>query len=105
MIPIVAFVRSSLSCSRDRCAGMQRSLLHFFRVSSMSYESGTFPENWKFTDPYSYRSTSIALLSVINKMRCINRELLDYLERHGLISDRQYGFRHQELSLRQALVE
>ncbi|CAH1993888.1 unnamed protein product [Acanthoscelides obtectus] len=25
----------------------------------------------------------------------INRELLDYLERHGLISDRQYAFRHQ----------
>ncbi|CAH1955819.1 unnamed protein product [Acanthoscelides obtectus] len=27
--------------------------------------------------------------------RCINRELLDYLERHSVISDRQYGFRHQ----------
>ncbi|CAH2001397.1 unnamed protein product [Acanthoscelides obtectus] len=58
----------------------------------MSYESGTFPENWKFahvqpnpkngskTDPYNSRP--IALLSVISKVmeRCINRELLDYLE-------------------------
>ncbi|CAH2004669.1 unnamed protein product [Acanthoscelides obtectus] len=71
------------------------------RLFQRSYESGTFPENWKFAhvqqkaDPYNYRP--IALLSVISKVmeRCINRELLDYLERHSLISDRQYGFRHQ----------
>ncbi|CAH2003819.1 unnamed protein product [Acanthoscelides obtectus] len=67
------------------------------RLFQISYESGTFPENWKFahTDPYNYRP--IALLSVISKVmeRCINRELLDYLECHSLITDRQYGFRHQ----------
>ncbi|CAH1993680.1 unnamed protein product [Acanthoscelides obtectus] len=60
-------------------------------LAPISYESGTFPENCKLThiDPYNYRP--IALLSVISKVmkRCINRELLDYLERHSLISDRQ----------------
>ncbi|CAH1958902.1 unnamed protein product [Acanthoscelides obtectus] len=47
------------------------------------------------TDLYNYRL--IALLSVISKVTemQINRELLDYLERHGLITDRRYGFRHQ----------
>ncbi|CAH2015463.1 unnamed protein product [Acanthoscelides obtectus] len=54
-------------------------------LAPIPYESGTFPENRKFlhTDPYNYRP--IALLS------CIHRELLDYLEPHGLISDKQYG--------------
>ncbi|CAH1979970.1 unnamed protein product [Acanthoscelides obtectus] len=47
------------------------------RLFPVSYESGTFLENWKFAH------------------KCINRELLDYLECHSLISDRQYGFRHQ----------
>ncbi|CAH1975825.1 unnamed protein product [Acanthoscelides obtectus] len=88
-----------------RCAAELAPVLS--RLFQISYESGTFPENWKFahvqpipkkgskTDPYNYRP--IALLSVISKVmeRCINRELLDYLERHSLISDRQYGFRHQ----------
>ncbi|CAH1995547.1 unnamed protein product [Acanthoscelides obtectus] len=81
-----------------RCAAELAPVLS--RLFQISYESGTFPENWKFahgskTDPYNYRP--IALLSVLSKVmeRCINRELLDYLERHSLISDRQYGFRHQ----------
>ncbi|CAH2019809.1 unnamed protein product [Acanthoscelides obtectus] len=58
-----------------RCAAELAPVLS--RLFQISYESGTFPENWKFAH------------------RCINRELLDYLERHSLISDRQYGFRHQ----------
>ncbi|CAH1985525.1 unnamed protein product [Acanthoscelides obtectus] len=57
------------------------------RLFQISYESGTLPQKWKFahvqpipkkgskTDPYNYRPV--------------------YLERHDLISDRQYDFRHQ----------
>ncbi|CAH1967871.1 unnamed protein product [Acanthoscelides obtectus] len=81
---------------RRRCAPeLAPSLSRLFQIS---YESGTFPENWKFahgskTDPYNYRPIALALHKVME--RCINRELLDYLERHGLISDKQYGFRHQ----------
>ncbi|CAH2009755.1 unnamed protein product [Acanthoscelides obtectus] len=56
-------------------------------LAPISYESVTFPENRKFAH----------LSSVLSKVmeRCISRKLLDYLERHGLINDRQYGFRHQ----------
>ncbi|CAH2017414.1 unnamed protein product [Acanthoscelides obtectus] len=51
------------------------------RLFQISYESGTS------------QKTGICSCKVME--RCINRELLDYLERHTLISDRQYGFRHQ----------
>nr|CAH7735187.1 unnamed protein product [Callosobruchus chinensis] len=46
-------------------------------------------------DPSNYRP--IALLSVISKVmeKCVNQELMKYLELHQLINDRQYGFRHQ----------
>ncbi|CAH1972377.1 unnamed protein product [Acanthoscelides obtectus] len=66
MIPAIVLKR----CAAELAPVLSR----FFQIS---YESGTFPENCKFAH------------------RCINRELLNYLERHSLISDRQYGFRHQ----------
>nr|CAH7732737.1 unnamed protein product [Callosobruchus chinensis] len=77
------------------------------RLFRMSYSSGVFPKDWKSAciqpvpkkgskaDPSNYRP--IALLSVISKVmeKCVNQELMKYLELHQLINDRQYGFRHQ----------
>ncbi|CAH2008813.1 unnamed protein product [Acanthoscelides obtectus] len=76
-----------------KCAAKLAPLLS--RLFQICYESGTFPGNWKIY-PYNYRP--IALLS-----KCINHKLLDQLERQGLMSDTQYGFRHQR-SIRDLLV-
>nr|CAH7723713.1 unnamed protein product [Callosobruchus chinensis] len=77
------------------------------RLFRMSYSSGVFPKDWKSAciqpapkkgskaDPFNYRP--IALFSVISKVmeKCVNLELMKYLELHQLINGRQYGFRHQ----------
>nr|CAH7729536.1 unnamed protein product [Callosobruchus chinensis] len=77
------------------------------RLCRMSYSSGVLPKDWKSAciqpvpkkgskaDPSNYRR--IALFSVISKVmeKCVNQELMKYLELHQLINDRQYGFRHQ----------
>lgn len=76
------------------------------RLYRASYRTGVVPESWREanvqpipkkgdrSDPTNYRP--IAITSVMCKVmeRIINAQLVRYLEDHSLISDRQYGFRH-----------
>lgn len=76
------------------------------RLFALSYTTGCVPSSWKTalvhpipkkgdrSDPSNYRP--IAITSLLSKVmeRLINTQLLRYLEGHQLISDRQYGFRH-----------
>nr|CAH7757873.1 unnamed protein product [Callosobruchus chinensis] len=69
----------------------------------MSYSPGIFPKDWKEaciqpvpkkgSKPDSSNYRPIALLSVISKVmeKCVNQELMKYLELHQLINDRQYS--------------
>ena len=75
------------------------------RLFKLSYSHGIFPDTWKFahvqpvpkkgkkTDPSNYRP--IALISVLSKVmeKCVNIQLLKFLESSELLSDHQYGFR------------
>ena len=68
---------------------------------------GIYPSKWKLahvqpvlkkgdgSNPTNYRPISIC--SVLSKVieTIMNYQLLNYLETHKLINDRQYGFRHQ----------
>ena len=77
------------------------------RLFQLSYDKGVFPDSWKIARvqpvpkkgskslPSNYRP--ISLLSVVCKVmeKCINSQILKYLEKHKLIHDRQYGFRQQ----------
>lgn len=77
------------------------------RLFQISYNRGIFPSHWKTARiqpvpkkgskafPSNYRP--ISLLSTISKVmeKYMNIELLKYLEKHNLIHDRQYGFRHR----------
>ena len=71
-------------------------------------KESVFPNCWKCasvvpafkncgdrTDPTKYRP--ISLLPIISKVfeRVINNKIIGYLESSGLLSDKQYGFRHQ----------
>ena len=77
------------------------------RLFRLSYEKGIFPDGWKAarvqpipkkgskTLPNNYRP--ISLLSTLSKVmeKLLNSQILNYLEKHKLINDRQYGFRHK----------
>jgi len=72
---------------------------------SISFKHGRQPSQWKLasvvpiykkasrSDPKNYRPVS--LLSIISKVmeRIVNRQLVNHLERHRLLSNKQYGFR------------
>lgn len=76
-------------------------LTHIF---NLSLESGTFPECWKVASirpihkngptelPENYRP--IALLSILSKIleKIVNNRIVNFFEKHKLISDRQFGF-------------
>jgi hypothetical protein len=77
------------------------------KIFALSYKSGKYPSIWKCTniqpipkkgdksDPANYRP--IALVCVAAKIfeKYVNIHIVDFLEKHNLISDKQYGFRHQ----------
>lgn len=80
-------------------------LAHIF---NLSIGNGVFPTAWKisaitpiFKDgtrnaPENYRP--ISLLSVISKLleKVVNKRLVKFVESHGLLSPRQFGFRHNK---------
>lgn len=75
------------------------------RLFRHSYSTGVVPNSWKTalvhpipkkgdgSDPGNYRP--IAITSLLSKIMesIINRQLLQYLDEHQLLDDRQYGFR------------
>lgn len=76
------------------------------RHFSLSYSVGKVPSSWKVAlvhpipkkgdsaDPSNYRPIAITSLLSKTMERVINTQLLEYLEEHELVCDRQYGFRH-----------
>ena len=77
------------------------------KLFSKCIDSGEFPTSWKIASvvpvpkkgcdsaqPSSYRP--ISLLPIAGKVfeALINKTLVQFLERHELLSDMQYGFRH-----------
>lgn len=79
-------------------------------IYNLSLSTGVFPRLWKKAtvipihksgqrgNPENYRP--ISLLVNFSKIleKIVNRRLVGYLERFGLLSDRQYGFRLQKSS-------
>ena len=80
------------------------------RLYSLCLQTSTFPLSWRcayvhqipkkgsISDPSNYRP--IALTCVLSKVfeTILNTHILDHLESHSLISDRQYGFRRSRSS-------
>ena len=76
------------------------------RLFSLSYRSGTVPSLWKLANivpifkkpprsqPSSYRPVS--LLPVLSKIMetIVNQQLVAFLDRHHILPDSQFGFRH-----------
>lgn len=76
-------------------------------IINLSISTGDFPDAWKQAaitpihkdgakdDPCNFRP--IALLSVFSKIieKIVNSRLVNYIETHNLLSDRQFGFRQK----------
>lgn len=75
------------------------------RLFRLSYSSGVVPNSWKTalvhpipkkgdrSDPSNYRPIAITSLFSKTMESIVNCQLLQYLEDHQLLNDRQYGFR------------
>ena len=76
------------------------------RLFALSFKTGFVPTMWKLAHvvpiykkpprslPSNYRPVS--LLPILSKIKesIVNRQVVKYLERHKLLPDSQYGFRH-----------
>ena len=77
------------------------------KLFSLSYKSGIFPSTWKSArvQPVPKKGKKnvasnyrpISIIPIMSKVmeKAINMGILKYLERHSIISDRQYGFRQR----------
>ena len=73
-------------------------------IAESSIKTGKVPKEWKRADimfiykngnkeePFNYRPVSLAII-VCKICEVIKKQWSDYLEREGIISDRQFGFR------------